>query len=145
MTFWLIGIHHHTKWNEKCGTYTPLLQVHLAGELLAHLVQCPLGPVTKPVQHTPVEQGRGCSRTVLQALWWGIHGEHHMQVLDDLHSHSKYEGKQMVTKVKSNWSTTIHNTADYTLFIFILGLFKCINSNNKQDQDSNSTTQPPDL
>lgn len=28
------------------------LQIHLAGELLTHLIQCLCGPVSKPVQHT---------------------------------------------------------------------------------------------
>lgn len=28
-----------------------LLQIHLAGELLTHLIQCLSGPVSKPVQH----------------------------------------------------------------------------------------------
>jgi len=33
-----------------------LLQVHLAGELLAHLVQGLGGPVAEPVQHAPIKK-----------------------------------------------------------------------------------------
>lgn len=39
----------HVVWHLVVG----LLQVHLAGELLTHLIKSLSGPVAEPIQHTP--------------------------------------------------------------------------------------------
>ena len=46
-------------------TYVRFVEINLVGELQSNLVECTSGPVTKPVENTPVEQGRGGGSSVL--------------------------------------------------------------------------------
>ena len=66
--------------SSKISTHIGFVQVDLVGELETHLVEGTRGPVPKPVEDTPVEEGGGGGRPVLQTLRGGVHGEHHMKV-----------------------------------------------------------------
>jgi len=59
-------------------TFSPW--VNVLGELLGHLNQSLLGPVTKPVDYTSIEQGRRTGCSIRKVRIAGVHGEHHMQV-----------------------------------------------------------------
>lgn len=46
----------HVVWHLVVG----FLKIHLAGKLLSHLVQGLRGPVSKPIQHTPINKDVSC-------------------------------------------------------------------------------------
>ena len=52
----------------KIVSYIRLVEVNFVSELQSNLVECTSGPVTKPVEDTSVEQGRGGGSTVLKTL-----------------------------------------------------------------------------
>ena len=52
----------------KIVSYIRLVEVDFVSELQSDLVEGTCGPVTKPVENTSVEQGRGGGSTVLKTL-----------------------------------------------------------------------------
>ena len=52
----------------KIISYIRLVKVDFVSELQSDLVEGTSGPVTKPVENTSVEQGRGGGSTVLKTL-----------------------------------------------------------------------------
>ena len=90
---------------ELCSTWSThirLVQVHLVGELIPHLVQGSSWPVPKPVQHTP---------TV----------EHNKHTSDTTHITSESETQKAKKDIyHQSYNGIVHNATRTSGFIFII-------------------------
>ena len=67
------------------------VQVKSESELHSDLVECLVGPISKPVQYTTIEQGWGSRSTGGETILGRVHSEHNVQIFRNLLSEPTIE------------------------------------------------------